>query len=300
MEHLEFTCADGQPLCGQYWAPDGAEPEAVVVIGAATGVAARYYDRYAAYLACQGFAVVTFDYRGIGSSAPTQLRRFKARWYEWGMLDIDAVLENAHLNHPDLPLHYVGHSFGGFGVGLASASRHVDRILTVGAQHAHWRDYAAGSRLAYWWRWHLLMPAVTIARGYFPGKKLKLQDLPYGVARDWARSPRDFTSLASKTARMAMRSNQRSLTAPILAVAPSDDPFASVRAMKRALAYHPNSRSMMVRIEPEELGESELGHFALFHDRFAESFWRETVSWLRYGTWVLPGLVDVDAKGAGD
>lgn len=299
MELLEFSCADGQALAGRLWPAAAPTVEAVVVIGGATGVSARYYHRYAAFLASQGFTVITFDYRGIGASSPERLRGFKARWYEWGLHDIDAVLDWAHLNHPGLPLRYVGHSFGGFGVGLAAASRHVDRILAIGSQHAYWRDYAPGSRLAYWRRWHLMMPIVTALKGYFPGKRLRLEDLPRGVALDWARSARDFTAVAPRRDRASMRSHQAALTASILAVAPTDDPFASPRAMHRALAYHPNSERTLVRIAPGDLGREELGHFALFRAGFADTFWADTVTWLRDGTnpWALQAEVGTRSSG---
>ena len=42
----------------------------------------------------------------------------------------------------------------------------------MGAQFAHWRDYAPGRRLELLFKWHLVMPALTRLLGYFPGGRL--------------------------------------------------------------------------------------------------------------------------------
>ncbi len=245
MKRIEITCADGHILRGHQFEPaaSAGPTRGVVVIASATGVLSTYYHRYAAFLAKHGFTAITFDYRGIGASAPESLKGFSARWHEWGYKDIDAVIASARSNSPGLPLHFVGHSFGGFGVGLARESRHLTRILTVGAQHAYWRDYAQGHRAGFLCRWHLAMPLSTLRHGYFPGRKRGLlEDLPKGVALDWARSRRDFTAVRQGKAGANMRRHQQELRAPILAVAATDDPFATPRAMRRTLAYTPNAR----------------------------------------------------------
>lgn len=136
-----LRCADSRELHGTFFpVPHGMAQLGAVVIACATAVNANYYHRYAAFLAESGFAAVTFDYRGIGQSRRSSLRGQKIRWYEWGSLDIGAALTWALESSAGLPVHFVGHSFGGFGVGLAERAASLGRILTVGAQHAHWRD----------------------------------------------------------------------------------------------------------------------------------------------------------------
>ncbi len=132
---------------------------------------------------------------GVGRSRGPSLRELRLRWYDWGLKDFDAVLVEALRLGAGRRLSVVGHSFGGFGVGLARNGRWVDRLLTVGAQHAYWRDYRRGHRLDFYWRWHVVMPLATLRAGYFPGKRRGwLEDLPAGVALDWARSRKDFTA----------------------------------------------------------------------------------------------------------
>ncbi|RAX49977.1 alpha/beta hydrolase [Arthrobacter sp. AQ5-05] len=298
---IEIACDDGQVLHGHVFEPatprtDAASgvPKSIVVIAAATGVPSRYYRRYAAFLAANGFIAVTFDYRGIGTSAPATLRGFRARWHDWGTQDIDAALRWARTRHGGLPLLLVGHSYGGFAVGLAPESRYLTRILTVGAQHAFWRDHAKGHRARFLFRWHLYMPLATLACGFFPGKRRgRLEDLPRGVALDRARSRKDFTRNAPAGQRERMREAQRALRAPIRAVAPTDDPYATGPAVARALACTPQAPASTHHLEPGDYGREGIGHFGLFHDSYSGTFWHQSLSWLEHGIdpWAASGTL---------
>jgi predicted alpha/beta hydrolase len=284
---LSVTCADGREVHGHVFAvPDGVARLGTVVVACATAVKANYYHRYAAFLAEHGFTAVTFDYRGIGESRGGSLRGQQVRWHEWGSLDIDAVVGWALAHSDGLPVNLVGHSYGGYGVGLAANAAALSRILTVGAQHAYWRDLRFRHQLGHWARAALMLPLVAVF-GYFPAKRLGLmEDLPAGVALDWARSRKDFTASAADSQRAALRAHQFAVTAPILALAPTDDSYATLPAMQRAVAYTPNSPSRIVRLRPSHYGEAALGHFALFHSRYRDTFWAQTLAWLRGEGWI--------------
>lgn len=281
---LELLCADGRTLSGNYFdVPDGVPRLGTVVIASATAVKANYYHRYASFLAHNGFAAITFDYRGIGASRGGPLRGQHIRWYEWGVLDIDAALIWALAHDAGLPVHVVGHSFGGFGVSLAGHAAQLGRILTIGAQHAYWRDLRPRHQAAHWGRAALMLPLIAIF-GYFPAKRLGLmEDLPAGVALDWARSRKEFTTAAPLSQRNAIRAHQSSVTAPIMALAADDDQYATLSAMARAVAYTPNSNATVRQLRPGAYDQESLGHFALFHSRFEATFWQQTLRWLRDG-----------------
>lgn len=282
---VELVCRDGYRLHGRWW-PGGGQD--VVVVACATGVRASYYSRYAAWLAGNGLSCLTFDYRGVGESREPGLSDRSTRWHHWGSLDIDAALAWALEQTPGGRLGVVGHSFGGFGVTLAPHARHVHRLLTVGAQHARWTDYRTGHRRRFWWRWHVLMPCLTLAHGHFPGRRLGwLEDLPAGVALDWARSPRNFLSTTGP-GRTALAAAQQAFRAPVLAVSATDDPYATPAAVRRTLSYTPQAPATVVELSPGDLGVAGIGHFGLFHDRFRDSFWPGTAAWLRDGTVAWP------------
>jgi predicted alpha/beta hydrolase len=163
---------------------------------------------------------------------------------------------------------------------MSSRATSMARLLMVGAQHAHWPDYASRHRLGMVWRWHLVMPAVTALQGYFPGRRLGwVEDLPRGVAFDWARGARDFTRTIGDADPGAL-ARAATLTLDVLAVAAADDPFATPRATARTLSYLPRARVEQRVIDPAAAGTGPIGHLGLFHDRFRDTLWPRSAAWL--------------------
>ncbi|MBB3649370.1 putative alpha/beta hydrolase [Rhizobium sp. BK619] len=280
---VEIRCSDGVMLGGHLWTSGWAKAHASVIINPATGVLARYYHRYAQFLTAHGFDVLTYDYRGIGLSRPARLRGCGYRWREWGEKDFDAALRFID-GRADQPLYIVGHSIGGFLPGLSKHAGRIDRMLTMGAQYAYWRDYAPARRMRLLMKWHVAMPALTALFGYFPGKRLGwLEDLPAGVAHEWSfrRARMEMSHPAAERDEVLKRF--AAVTAPILAVAMSDDELGTVPAIRRTLAYYRNAEIDEVLLQPADLGFEAIGHFGLFHSRHCEGFWRDSVLWLRDG-----------------
>lgn len=283
-EAVTIVCRDGVKLGGHLWPALDGRPTGTIVINPATGVLARYYHRYARFLASHGFDVVTYDYRGIGDSRPERLKGCSYRWRDWGELDFDAVLRFTELHRRAGPLLVVGHSVGGFLPGLAESAPRIDRMLTVGAQYAWWGDYAPRQRLRLFLKWHLAMPAATALCGYFPGRRLGwLEDLPAGVAHEWSfRGPR-FECSHPRRERQAVLARMAAVTAPILAVAVSDDELGTVPAIRRTLAYYTRAPREAVLLRPSDYDRERIGHFNLFHDSHAAGFWTDTLRWLKDG-----------------
>ncbi|AGT11199.1 alpha/beta hydrolase family protein [Paracoccus aminophilus] len=283
MRPVVLECADGVRLHGHLW--ETRRPSAGrLIINAATGVAARYYHRYAAFLAKHGFEVLTWDYRGIGLSRPERLRGSGYLWRDWGEKDFAAALRFMVERPGAGLLSVVGHSIGGFLPGLAAGSDQIDRMLTVGAQYAWPGDYAPRCRATLWLKWHLVMPALTALCGYFPGKRLGwLEDLPAGVAYEWAfRRPRFELSHPAAT-RPDVLARMAAVRAEILAVIMSDDEFGTLPAVRRALGYYRGAARRAVRLDPADFGRQSIGHFQLFHSSHEAGFWQETLLWLREG-----------------
>lgn len=280
---LRIVCADGFAIGGHLWEPPRSQ-RGTAIVNCATGVLARYYHRYARYLAAQGFATITYDYRGIGMSRPANLRALDTGWREWGERDFEAVVGFARGRDLDGLLAVVGHSVGGVVIGYAPSAPRIDRILTVGAQYACWRDYVPAERSALFRRWHRLMPALVDRHGYFPGRRLRwLEDLPASVARDFASPLPRFEHGLPRAVRGRVLARFAAVRAPILALTASDDPLGTEAAVARALAYFSGAERRFGSLQPEQFGVAAIGHFALFHDRFATSFWPGTLRWIVEG-----------------
>ena len=281
---IELTCRDGVVLRGHLWQGDAASVIGSVIVNPATGVAARYYHRYARFLAEAGFSVVTYDYRGIGGSRPPTLRGCRYRWRDWGEQDFDAALGFALAQGRSGPLQVVGHSIGGFLPGFSPQAQKIDRMLTVGAQYAYWRDYAELHRKKLFWKWHVVMPALTLAFGYFPGQRLGwLEDLPRGVANEWSFRGRRMEDSYPRHERADLVARFATLTAAILAVGLSDDPIDSPRAIDRTLNYYQAADRTHVLLTPHDFGFQAIGHFGLFHERHRPGFWTQSLDWLLHG-----------------
>ncbi|MGE7991232.1 alpha/beta fold hydrolase [Pseudomonas sp. NPDC089554] len=280
---FRHTTADGYDLGGFQWRhaePDTQRP--LVIINAATSVRCRYYARFADYLFAQGCDVLTYDYRGIGESRPASMRGLQASWSDWGRLDCEAMLQLAEAQFPGQPIDVVGHSFGGWAVGLAPSAAKVRRLVTVGAQFAYWRDYAADQRWRLVAKWHVLMPLLTRLFGYFPGKRLGwLEDTPAGVVRDWSAPSARYEQRPS--GRLLAATPFAHVQAATLAITLTDDPFATVAATDRLLAYLAHAEPCHQRLAPGDIGVTEVGHFAFFHDRFREQLWPIALEWLQRG-----------------
>ena len=282
-EPVTITCRDGIAIRGHIW-PASGPPSASVIINPATGVSARYYHYYAEFLVRHGFDVLTYDYRGIGLSRPQRLRGCGFRWRDWGEQDFDAALRFMMERRPDQPLQVVGHSIGGYLPGLSPHAPRIDRMLTVGAQYAYWRDYAPEDRNRLFLKWHVVMPLLTAGFGYFPGKRLGwLEDLPAGVANEWSfrRARMEMTHAAGE--RAAVLARFAAVTSPILAVAVADDDIGTVAAIRRTLAYYTGAERSVTVLKPDRYGFEKIGHFGLFHARHRDGFWTDTLRWLMEG-----------------
>lgn len=302
---LTLHAADGFRLGGFVWrhrthAVDGA-PRPLAIVNAATSVRCRYYFRFAGWLHRHGWDVVVYDYRGIGESRPERLAGLDATWLDWGERDFEAVLRHAREAFAGQPINVVAHSIGGFVTGLAPSGALIRRVFTVGAQYAHWRDYAPRSRLPMLLKWHAVMPALARLCGYVPAKRLGwMEDTPRGVALAWSRSRARFEDTyvrapiaRSAEERAALVKRLANFAAPILAVSVTDDPFGTVPAIERLLGYFAGAPRTHLRIAPAQIGVEEIGHFAFFHSRFEARLWPLALRWLRTGSLgpQTPGIV---------
>ena len=65
---------------------------------------------------------------------------------DWCILDVPGVLAWAARTYPERPIHWVGHSMGGFATGLAHNNRLIARQLNVATLSGYWGRMAAPER----------------------------------------------------------------------------------------------------------------------------------------------------------
>jgi len=273
--NLSILAKDGYRLGATLFEPRSAAHATLVVHGA-TAVPARYYARFGEHMASSGVRVLSYDFRGVGASRPLNLRGFEASMSDWAELDARGVMAYAKQAFGRRPIVHLGHSFGGQLLGLVDDAREADAAVLVGSQlgyYAHW-PFVERLRLAL--LWNGVVPLVTRSFGYLPGQFGLGEDLPSGVAREWARwcSHPDYLMGAHPSARARFARFDR----PTLLFSMTDDayaPEAAVEHLMRVLDHAPLEHR---RVSPAELGVEAIGHFGFFRPRFADTLWRE-VRW---------------------
>jgi predicted alpha/beta hydrolase len=277
-ERVEIKAADGYGLAGTRFSPDG-QAKAVVVIPGAMGVRQDYYFGFARYLAEQGYAALTFDYRGTGLSAPASLRGFPATATEWAEKDYNAALHAAKDWLPERPLLVAGHSLGGQLPGLVPDNHLIDAMITVATGSGYWRENTPQLKRVVWWLWYVVVPVTLPTVGYFPGKRLRMVgDLPKGVMAEWARWCRSPHYICDERGRPIRAGFQR-IRFPILSLSFTDDEMMSETNTIRMHACYDQAPVELRRIAPEQIGARRIGHFGFFRSEFQDSLWHQAVAW---------------------
>ena len=277
MQELKVNTPDNYPLAVTSFAPNGAA-KAVVLINSAMGVLRQYYNKFAAFLANEGFQVYSYDYRGIGGSSPKSLRGFEASISTWGIVDINTMIEYTKAQHPELPLTVIGHSVGGQALGLAPACQKVQAIMLVTSQMGNWTYWDKGAgKLKFFWKY--MLPYLTKMFGYFPAKRLRaFENLPKGVALEWSKWGCHPEYLFAYD--FEVPKQHGNLEVPLLSWSFTDDSYAPIRAVKALLNRYAKADITHRHLAPQDLEVSKIDHFGFFRNKFKDSLWTESLQWL--------------------
>jgi predicted alpha/beta hydrolase len=289
-DDITFEAVDGYPLGGTLFLPRGPKRGAVL-INSATAVPRKIYKRFASYLAKRGNAVMTYDYRGIGASRqtspidrnqPKSLVGFKASMSDWAALDVTAAVNWMRERYHDMPLGYVGHSFGGQALGLLPNNQEVSRALFVAAQAGTWKLMTSPERYRIYALLRFAGVPLTLLMGYAPGRLGAGLDLPKDVFLQWARwIMSDRYMFDDKT--LASLKNFPKYQGALRALCMSDDPWATPAAVELLCAGFTSIRPDIVVIAPSDVGAAKIGHFGFFLPAFRDTLWRGAAEWLEGG-----------------
>jgi predicted alpha/beta hydrolase len=289
-DDITIPAKDGYPLGATLFLPRGAKHHAVL-ISSATATPRKIYRGLAGYLARRGFAVLTYDYRGIGGSRqnaiPGHGRRkslagFQATMSDWAALDATAAVSWMRERHHALPLGYIGHSFGGQAFGLLPNNTEVSRALLIASQAAYWKLMASPERYRVYAALNFVLTPLTHALGYAPGRTGLGEDLPKGVFLQWARwvrSPRYMFSDPTLSGLAHFEKYRGAMRAIYL----SDDPWATRPAVELLCAGFSAITPEIINVIPADVGASRIGHFGFFRPEHRDTLWRGAAEWLEMG-----------------
>lgn len=283
---VQFETTDGSTIYGYHYSAQtaGDPPKAILLIAGATGVPQRYYRAYAATAAMRHFDVVTLDYRGIGESAPEDLKGFEMRYLEWAEQDLAAALNYVHscatAFEKPIPIFVVGHSFGGHALGLLPNIEHVKGayVFGAGAGWHGWMPFLEQVKVQI--MWHFLGPILVRLKGYMGWSILGMgEDLPYGVYRDWKRwcsFPNYFFDdpKMSHVADIFARCK-----CDIVALNAIDDKWAQPQSRDAFFKGYTNANVIKKDLKPAEVGLDNIDHMGYFK-KDAGAIWDLSFDWL--------------------
>ena len=274
---VQFTSRDGVRLAGSLFAPP--RPRAALLISSGVGYPRAFYARFAAYGAARGFACLTYDYRGLGDSAPADMRACAADLLDWGCKDAPAALDCLAARCPGVPLFTLGHSFGGQLVGLMD-NAHLARghaLVAVGNGFVLLHDPAD------WWKeflfFHVLGPLSIARHGYLKGTRywpgVSMPRRVFWQWRRWCHRPGYYL----RDVRDRLQDGHFVMQgAPMRHFAFTDDPVANRRSEGFTRACYRDADYHTCWIAPEDLGAAHIGHSGAFSQRL-QAFWPKPFDW---------------------
>jgi predicted alpha/beta hydrolase len=287
IDDITFPAVDGYALGATLFLPRGAKRHAVL-INSATAVPRKIYRGFAGYLARRGSAVLTYDYRGIGDSRqkslvgynqPKSLVGFNASMSDWAALDATAAVAWMRERYHDLPLGYVGHSFGGQALGLLANNSEVSRALLIAAQAGYWKLMASPERYRVFALLNFVGSPLTRLMGYAPGWSGIGEDLPKGVFEQWVRWVMSERYLFNDPNLKAL-SNFAKYKGTLRSLCLSDDPWATRPAVELLCSGFTSTKPEILTITPADAGATAIGHLGFFRSEHRDTLWRGAAEWM--------------------
>ncbi|WP_337329512.1 alpha/beta hydrolase family protein [Chryseolinea sp. T2] len=268
-----ICAADGYQLSALYSEADqGAKGTAV--ISSATGVKKEFYINFGLFLVEQGYNVLLFDYRGIGGSAPRDLKSSPIFMHDWGIKDMNAVMRYLVETCGCVNITWIGHSIGAQLTGFIEHHHYIRKVVAINAAVGYWGYFPFPMNLGIWMMWYLVSPLMLRLYGY--GKMRQIgwgEDLPRNALiewRDWCTDPyyyRKYVNEALHTDRFYH------FTGPVTAIYTSDDYIANDKTVSMMMQFFPNATVSIRKIWTSQYTRHKVGHTGLFRRKFKDSLW---------------------------
>ena len=270
MKEIEITTGTDVVSATLY---ESKNSHAVLVIGSATGVKQKFYQKFASYVAENGITAITFDYAGIGRSLKKPIKQLTNNAAHWGNDNLNGVIEYATSNYPKQKKLLLGHSIGGQLIGLTKSAVEMDKIILVAAQSGYWKYWQGAGKLKMWFNWYVLFPTMLHLFGYLPSKKISgMEDLPKNVAKQWSSwGKRPDYILGDPSIKEKFFDKIQS---QITAFSIDDDEFAPKTAADWMAGRYLNADTKSIHLIPGDFEVSKIGHFGIFKDKFEATIWK--------------------------
>ncbi len=275
--NIKIGCADGYELDAILLEPE-SELKAVIQFNSATATCKEFYLSFAYYLVENGFAVILFDYRGIGGSIPKDgLKNSTIKYLDWSELDMTAVMNFITERFANIPKIIFGHSVGGQKVGFMPNLSNAIGMITVATSVGYLNFMPIGYRLQSYFFFYLVAPISHLLFGYTAAKKIGImENLPKNITIEWRRwcnTPDYFFD--KKEYQITVPAGQyKNFPIPVKIFYASDDPISNERSTKQ-FWKHVNSKYPIdiEKLDPKLLKLKVIGHFGFFYKKSKATIW---------------------------
>ncbi len=250
------------------------QPKAAILLAPAMGAPQRYYRHFADFLNTSGYAVISFDYLGIGESLTADITQITIK--DW-LQNVEDAMDLVMKNYPSTTYYYICHSLGGQLFGLTKKAQNFKKMVAITSQNGYWRYYQ--NKWRYLIVWYVLFPVLTRVYGYFPSSKVGLgEDLPPNIALNWKKwcTSKDYFF---SDPNLPETENYPSYSGKILTIGFSDDSWATLPAIKSLYEHYTSAEVQYNFYNPSEFNRKEIGHLGFFRNG-SEDIWRIVIEWL--------------------
>ena len=280
---LTITCTDGVKLAATLY-PAKKLATGAIMLAPATGIGQRFYQHFAKFLSEQGFAVLTYDNRGIGESDKHKHIMRNASLQCWGELDMPAVLDTLKSLYPDIPLHLIGHSAGGQLVGLMPNSHQLHSFVTFGSSSGSLRNFDWPYKFKAHFYMNCFIPLTNLLFGQTQSQWVGMgEPLPRRVAAQWQKWCNGQGYVKTEFGKGVTRHYYDDLTQPSLWLTATDDEIARPQNVDEMLAVYSRIKAEKKSLNPTTYGLNHIGHMRFF-SRQCLPLWSIASQWLQKQT----------------
>lgn len=273
MEKIFIYAADGYQLSALWFTPVN-DSIGTIVISSATGVKKEFYINFSNFLVQKGYTVLLYDYRGIGGSAPHNLKSLKSYMHEWGTKDMNAILDHLVNDKGLTGIIWIGHSVGAQLIGFVEQQSHISKVIAINAALGYWGYFPFPMKFIIWLLWYIIGPSLISIYGYGTMKKIGWgENLPKNILmewREWCLSKVYFKPLLNKK---LGADKFYHFTVPITAIYTSDDFIANDKTVPLMMNFFPNSPYGIFKLRVERYTQHKVGHIGLFRQKFKKTLW---------------------------
>ncbi|BFT28951.1 alpha/beta fold hydrolase [Alteromonas sp. D210916BOD_24] len=279
IQDIAVTCDDSTLLAATLYTPTST-PIGAVMIGPATGIKRQFYHAFASFLCEQGFGVISFDNRGIGDSAPRNVKHSEASLVSWGAQDMPAVLTALKEYFPHQKYFLVGHSAGGQLLGLMHNVHDLTAFCNFGSSSGSLRNMRKSYLLKAHFFMNLYIPLNNFLFGHTKSHWVGMgEPLPKQVARQWQRWCNGTGYIKTAFGREVDEHYYDDITLPSKWLLATDDNIANIHNVHDMISVFPHMEAEIEELAPSAYQVDEIGHMKFF-SRKCKHLWPKVSEYL--------------------